>query len=225
MKQSVRLWARLLASSISGVAVSFGFAAQASQAPVDSPDAQPTIAAKWQPVDLKFTYTPSTTYYSCDSLEWKLERIFKAIGAHPKSQVTTSGCQFNGPSRFTFVHFVGAVPVPATTASPVDQDSASKQELLKRLGVQPQFEKTEFQARRTQLDLSRLTAAAVEPGDCELLEQLGRGVLQKFGTTQVRNRPRCFPGHVPLSTPSMQLDVLIAAANPDAPQPAENKSK
>jgi hypothetical protein len=218
---------KISVGTIVGFAAVCCLAAESLQAADDAQDTRPPIAAKWQPVDLRFTYTPSTTYYSCDSLQWKLERIFKALGAHPKSKVTTTGCESSGPSRFAFVRFVGAVPVPASATSPTDQDSdskqASKQELLKRLGVPPQFEKTEFQARRIHLDLARLRSAAVEPGDCELIEQLSREVLSKFGTTVVGDPPRCFPGHVPVSTPSLKLDVLIAAPDVDAPPASESK--
>ena len=221
MNQSLRAFAVLLA----GFAASCCLAAEPSRPQSQPPDpqpngthptgAQPTIATKWQPVDLRFTYTPTTTYYSCDALEWKLERLFKSIGAHPKSQVDANGCASSGPSQYAFVHVMGAVPVPSNQAAPVDQKSASQQDLLKRLGVKSPFELVEFQSTRTEVDLARLDAAILEPGDCELLEQLGREVLPKFGTTVVRALPRCFPGRVPLSTPI--IETRCAAARHPTP--------
>jgi hypothetical protein len=224
MNQSLRVFATVLAGLIANPCAAAGEA----QATGHSPQHTPTLQAKWQPIELRFSYAGMTTYYSCDALEDKLARLFKSIGAHPKSQVDVNGCMSNGPSRHAFAHFIGAVPVPADYSAPAadpKSTSASKQALLKRLGVQPSFETDEFPAQRTEVDLARLSAATLEPGDCELLELLGREVLPKLGTTQVRDRPTCFPGRVPPSTPSLKLEVLIATASADAAPAVESKPR
>jgi hypothetical protein len=106
--------------------------------------------------------------------------------------------------------------VPATPDEPpVAQKDASREALLKRLGVKPEFEKAEFPAVRETVELSRTRAVGLEPGDCELMEQLGRDVLPKLGTTVVLTNASCFPGRIPVTTPSYKFDVLVKAPTGD----------
>lgn len=175
------------------------------------------VMSKWQPVNIDFGYLGTTTFYSCNSLEWKLETLLKSIGAHEKTRVTVTGCDSSGPSRHAFVHISGGIPVPANQVAEPTREQLSKQALIKRLGVAPTLDQTEFPATRKTIDLSQGRAAVFEAGDCELMEQLARNVLPKLGTTTVDTGPRCFPGHAPLTTPPFKVNVLTKLRSADEP--------
>jgi hypothetical protein len=181
------------------------------------------VIAKWQPVDIEFSYLGMTTFYSCDSLEWKLQALLKVIGAHPQTQVSATGCESDGPSRHAFVHISGGVPAPASSVPASTPQDSSKQALIKRAGGAPTLEQTEFPATRQTIDLGQGRTTLFEAGDCELMEQLARDVLPKLGTTTVQNTVRCFPGHVPLTTPSLKVDVLVKTRSADEKTKAQKQ--
>ncbi len=175
------------------------------------------VLSKWQPVTIDFSYLGATTFYSCDSLEWKLKALLKAIGAHEKTRVTATGCESAGPSRHAFVHISGGIPVPASQIAEPTREQSSKQALIKRLGIAPTLDQTEFPAIRKTIDLSQGRAAVFAAGDCELMEQLARDVLPKLGTTTVDTGLRCFPGQVRFTTPPFKVNVLTKLRSADEP--------
>lgn len=194
------------------VAPSFALAVQT---PPVAPTPDLALAAKWQAVEIDFSYLGMTSFYSCDSLERKVETLLKSIGAHEKTRVSASGCESSGPSRHAFVHISAGVPVPVTDiAEPTAKESA-RASLIKRLGTSPVFDQQAFQASRRTIDLSRGRGSVFEPGDCELIDQLARDVLPKLGTTTVDSAVSCFPGQVPMTTPPFKVDVLVRIPNAD----------
>ena len=175
------------------------------------------VPATWKPVDLQFSYHGFTTSYSCDGLEGRMEQILKAVGAHPNTRVTATGCPSNGPSDHAFVRITGGFPVPVTSEppAPAAPGDKSRAELLKRLGVKPGIEPEQFPATQKTVDLSRDRAAGLEPGDCELMEQLTREVFPKLGLKVVESDSRCFPNQLPISTPRLKVSALIKAPAAD----------
>ena len=190
------------------------FAATLQAAETETPV---VIPAKWKPVDFQFSYHGFTTSYSCDGLEGRMELILKAVGAHPNTRVTATGCPTNGPSDNAFVHITGGFPVPATSApdAPAAPGDKSRAELLKRLGVKPGIEPEQFPATQKTIDLSRERSAGLQPGDCELMEQLTREVFPKLGLKVVESDSRCFPNQLPISTPRLKVSALIKAPAAD----------
>lgn len=174
-----------------------------------------TIAAVWKPVDVQFSYHGFTTSYSCDGLEQRVAQILGVLGAHPNTRVAATGCPTNGPSDHAFVHITGGLPMPAADAKPVASGDKSRAELLQRLGVKPSMDQDQFPATRKVIDLSRERQARLEPGDCELMEQLSREVFPKLGLKVVDGDSRCFPNQLPISTPRMKVSALIKAPAAD----------
>lgn len=180
--------------------------------------AEVTVPAVWKPVDFQFSYIGFTTAYSCDGLEFRMEQILKAVGAHPDTRVSVTGCPGNGPSDHAFVRITGGLPVPAASAT-VQSEPAPKEksraELLKRLGVKPGFDQDQFPASEKVVDLSRERAAGLQAGDCELMEQLSREVFPKLGLKVLEADQRCFPGQLPITTPRLKVSALIKTPSPD----------
>jgi hypothetical protein len=175
----------------------------------------PAVQAVWKPVDLQFSYHGFTTSYSCDGLEWRMQAILKAIGAHPETRVSATGCPTNGPSDHAFIHISGAFPVIAADAPKPASKDKSREELLKRLGVKSGVDQDQFPATEQVIDLSRERTAGLQPGDCELIEQLTRDVFPKLGIKIVEGDKRCFPNQVPISTPRLKVSALIKTPTPD----------
>lgn len=170
------------------------------------------VPAVWKPVELQFSYLSLTTAYSCDALESRLARILSAVGAHPGTKVSVTGCPTSGPSDHAFVRITGGVPVPvsAETRSAAAKDS-SRADLLKRLGVKPGLEMEEFPAVQKTIELSRERSLNLEPGDCELMEHLTRDVFPKIGVKVLDTTARCFPNTLPISTPRLRVSALVKA--------------
>jgi hypothetical protein len=175
----------------------------------------PTVQAVWKPVDLQFSYHGFTTSYSCDGLEGRMRAILQALGAHPQTRVSATGCPTNGPSDHAFVHISGAFPVLAADAPKPAPADKSRDELLKRLGVKSGVDQDQFPATEQVIDLSRERIAGLQPGDCELMEQLTREVFPKLGIKVIEGDKSCFPNQVPISTPRLKVSALIKAATPD----------
>jgi hypothetical protein len=186
-----------------------------------------TVTAIWKPVDLQFSYQGMTTHYSCDALEWKVEQIVKLLGAHENTRVSATGCPTNGPSRNAFVRIKGGIPVPATPeAKEAVTKDQSRQDLLKRLGIQPNVDQDEFPAVWKTVDLSRERKPGLEAGDCELIEQLGRELLPKLGMKVVQTDANCYPGQVPISVPRFVVKALVkAGADNESKQTAGDKAR
>lgn len=182
------------------------------------------VAAVWRLEEFSTSYHGFTTLYQCEALESKVARILRTLGAHESARVRASGCELNRPSRTIFLRITAATPVPAT-AENLERDPAekSRQELLDRLGVKRDFDPDEqFLAEWRTFALARQRALRLEPGDCELLEHLRDRVFPKLGIEVVHDDVRCSPGHVPMSTPRLDVRALVKAPTPDeAPAKSE----
>ena len=176
---------------------------------------EPTVQAVWRPIDYQFSYHGFTTRYSCDGLEGRMQTILRAVGAHPETRVSASGCPTNGPSDHAFVRISGGLPVLASDAAKQSARDKTKGELLKRLGVKPGMDQDQFPATQKVIDLSRERVAGLQPGDCELMEQLTREVFPKLGLKVVESDMSCFPHTLPISTPRLKVAVLIKTPVPD----------
>jgi len=183
------------------------------------------IRSVWHPQEIRYSYAGLTTAYNCDAAESRIKNILLALGAHPNTKVRASGCFANRPSRHFFVTITTATPVTAKDAAGLssgETPDSSKQELLKRMGVNAAIDKDEFQATWKTVDLARDRKLDLQPGDCELMQSLRDHVLPKLSKLSVRvitDRVNCVPNQLGIMTPELTVSALTALPGPDASVP------
>lgn len=188
-----------------------GLALCGASAPAFAAD-ETAIASKWKVQELRFSYIGFTTAYDCDSAAAKVKSILTTLGAHPDTKVRATGCPMTRPSRNFFVQITAATPVPAVDVKEAD---ASRQELLKRLGVKNTLSE-EFPASWKSVELSKERKLDLQPGDCELIETLRKQVLPKLGMKIEAERISCTPNQVGLIPPQLRVAALVPMKSPDS---------
>jgi hypothetical protein len=177
------------------------------------------IEAIWKPQEFGFFYQSFTTFYSCDSLEDKVEGLLEAWGATAQARVRAAGCGF-GPTRAPYVAITMRSPVAATPEAIAERD---KDKSTRELAARVRGKSTEladlnkpFAAQWKRVSLSR-GALRIEPGDCELVEQMRREVLPKLAVRVVGENIRCMPHQISYRRPELEVDALVEAPKPDTP--------
>lgn len=182
------------------------------------------VQSTWKPQEIRYSYIGFTTAYNCDAFESKVRNILKAVGAHPQTKISATGCQFNRPSRNFFVTVTTATPVPTADAAVQDTKAAasdaSRQKLLDRLGVKNPISSDPFPAAWKAVDLSGDRKLDLQPGDCELMEGLRDHVLSKLAIKIVEDRVQCTPRHLSIQTPELKVSALVALPSADTAKPA-----
>ena len=213
-----------------------GFAEEAAPPADESasqlPDtAAQTVQAIWKHQEIAFYFQSFTTFYSCTGLEGKLERIMRALGVHAKIRVRSADCP-SSVARMPRVVMNVASPVEATPEALAERDeNKSVRELTERLrgkSTRPIDSLEQFPAQWRKVSLTR-GRLALEPGDCELIEQLQRKVLPKLAVRVTDDDLRCSPNQLTLGQPRLEVEVLMEMPSPDAPvdgpaQPPANDS-
>lgn len=177
------------------------------------------VQAIWKSQEFAFYFQSQTTFYSCSSLEAKLERILKALGARAHVKVRSVDCQ-SGPVRMPRVVVTMSTPVEATPQAIAERDkSKSKRELTARVNGKSEDPEAiaEFPAHWKRVSLSR-GAVDLEPGDCELIDELRRKVLPKLAVRIVKDSTHCTPQQLTIGQPQLEVDALVALPKPDAAQ-------
>jgi hypothetical protein len=184
----------------------------------DEPAPEP-VQAIWKDQELAFFFQSQTTFYSCGSLEAKLERILKLLGAAAVSvKVRSVDCQSPGRIvRMPRVIVTVRAPVEATPDALAERDKdKSKRELVER--VRGEKEDPEalapFPAQWKRVSLSR-GKAHLEPGDCELIDELRRKVLPKLSVRLIKDNTHCTPHQVTIGQPQLEIEALVALPKPD----------
>ena len=172
------------------------------------------IPSKWKVQEIRFSYVGFTTAYDCDSAASKVQAILMTLGAHPDTKVRATGCPSTRPSRNFFVRITAATPVPAADVK-VNESEASRQELLKRLGVENGLSEEEFPATWKSIELSKERKLDIRPGDCELVETLRKQVLPKLSVKVEAERISCTPNQVSLLPPQLRVSALVPMKSPD----------
>ena len=182
-------------------------AEQASPAPVQ---------AIWKDQEVTFYFQSQTTFYSCSSLQQKLERILKALGARADVKVRSVDCQTR-PASVPRVYLKLHAPVEATPQAIAERDkNKSQRELAAR--VRGEKEDPEalapFPAQWKRVSLKR-GEMSLEPGDCELVDELRRKVLPKLAVRIVKDNTHCTPRQVTLGQPQLEVEAPVAVPKPD----------
>jgi hypothetical protein len=177
------------------------------------------VQAIWKNQEFAFFFQSMNTFYSCSSLEAKLERILRALGARARVKVRSVDCQ-SGPVRMPRVIMNVSAPVEATPEALAERDKGkSKRELAARVRGEKEDADAlaEFPAQWQHISLSR-GDLDLEPGDCELIDQLRRKVLPKLAVRIVKDNTHCSPQQLSLGQPQLEVQALVALPKPDEPQ-------
>jgi hypothetical protein len=147
-------------------------------------DRQPTV---WDTRELTFTYVGFTTLYSCDGLRDKVHDALIALGARSDLDVAAYGCTRPGePERIPSLKIKVSTLKPAATASAATVEARWKTVTLAGAG-------------------------RLEPGDCELAEQIQREILPLFTTRNLKVQLNCIPHQQTAGNLGFSADVLVAA--------------
>ncbi len=181
------------------------------------------VQAVWQESEIDFVYLGRTSFYSCDSIEHKIERILKELGAREDVQARASGCtSWFTPERFMNVRIKVALPVATVPGQGLAPEERSRRELVARVRGESPVDvelAAQFGAEWKRVTFSR-RSRYLEDGDCELLEQLESRVLRKLDLRIVREDNWCIPGQVRFGALNLEVDALVALPKPDDAQDA-----
>lgn len=188
------------------------------------PGAPEPVQSIWKHQEFSFFFHSQTTFYSCSSLEAKLERILKALGTQANVRVRSIDCQ-SVPARMPRVTVSVSAPVEATPEAIAERDkSKSTRELAARVRgeIEDPASLTPFPAQWKRVSLSR-GAVKLEPGDCELIDEVRRKVLPRLNVRVVEDGMHCVPHQVSMGQPQLEVEALVALPKPDEEQPKPKK--
>ena len=189
----------------------------ASSAKETAPDPAQTVSAVTKTQEIDFYYQSFTTYYSCHSLEDRVRQLLLALGADKNMKVKVASCFGNEIARFPNVRIQMSSPVEATPEVLAElEKTRSTRELTARVRGEPMVEVTaQYPAYWKPVSLSR-GSFRLEPGDCELVDQLKRKVMPKLAVRIVKDDLSCTPNQASLGQPRLEVEALTRAPEPDA---------
>jgi hypothetical protein len=204
-----------------GTVALFYMALTSAQPSSPEGSAAPPVQALWKAQEIEFTFESFTTFYSCSSLETKVARVLEAVGVDPTMKVRTRGCfERQVISRMPIVQITLRSPVEVTPENLAELEKGrSLRELTARVrGDRKLAEDAEkqFPAQWRQVSLSR-GRLRLEPGDCELVEQLKKKVFPKLGVRIIDDGVSCRPNQLSSNQPRLTVEALTALPTPDAP--------
>jgi hypothetical protein len=213
------------------VSVSFltVLAAHSAWAQDDAPTIQPPVQAIWKQQEIPFSFQSFTTLYSCSSLEEKIRRLLLALGASRQIKLRSRGCMApHEISRMPYVEITIVSPVEATPEELAElEKTRSTRELAARVrgdSKQAALDAAQFPAHWKQVSLSR-GKLYLEPGDCELIEQLQQKILPKLAVRIVSDEVQCTPNQLSPRQPKLIVEALMPMPKPDAAVDAQKKKE
>lgn len=204
---------RLTVLAALAVLAPLAVAAQSPETENTADDPAPVMAV-WVEQTIHFSYMAFTAYYSCDGLKTKVGSILEAIGARPGFKLTARGClnPRRGAEEMPGLDIVVAMPREATPAvlAQLARDASQRELAAKAAGKSaPAAEATaEFPARTRRIDFRDSPTGLVQPGDCELVEQLRDRVFIPLGAKVVVNRMACTPHTLNNGIIGLSIEVL-----------------
>jgi hypothetical protein len=198
-------------------------AATAAESPAD---VQPAIvSAVWKPQEIDFHFQSFTTFYSCQALESRVEQILLALGADKKSlQVRSNGCEGGRIARLPYVRIKVMSAVEATPKVLAELESTrTTRELAARVkGERAPDADERFDAYWKPVSLFR-GRVRLDPGDCQLVEQMQREVFPKMAIRVTKDQVNCMPNQVSTTMPRLELEALIPAEQAKGKDSPEQK--
>jgi len=190
-------------------------------AQADEPVPSDAIKAFWNEYEVDFTFQGLSTFYSCTGLRDNVKHILRQLGAREDLKVWARGCDpGGGPAVFPRVRIQAALPMAATPENLAElEKDADKRELVARVRgeryVDPSEEAAQFPATVETVRISSRESRQIEPGDCELLEQVRDRLLPKLGLTVTGEQLRCVPGQVRIGEVMLEVQTLKKVPTPD----------
>jgi hypothetical protein len=182
------------------------------------------VQSIWKQQEISFYFQSFTTFYSCTSLEAKIERIMRELGVHARVKVRSAECP-SSVARMPRVVMQVISPVEATPAALAERDkNKSVRELAQRVrgkkSDHPLDSLEEFPAQWRPVSLTR-GRLDLQPGDCELIDELQKKVLPKLAVRIVRDDVQCSPNQLTMGQPRLEVEALIEIPKPDAAEPKQ----
>jgi hypothetical protein len=144
-------------------------------------------AAVWEPRELTLAYMGVTSHYSCYGLRSRVRSVLVQLGAGPGLAVEPSACtNSGGVERFPALRIRMSILRPAPDAAAPGAVAA----------------------HWTAVQLAG--AGRLEPGDCELAEQIRDQILPLFTTRNLRERLNCVPNQQPAGNIALSVEALVA---------------
>lgn len=170
------------------------------------------VQAVWMEQEVDFYFQSFTTYYSCSSLETKIRRILTALGARDL-KLRTRGCiSPHEIARLPSVRINLTAAVEATPEALAElEKTRSTRELIARArrdASQAQRDEEQFLAQWQSVSFAR-NKLHLDPGDCELIEQLKERVFPKLAIRVVDDQVRCSPNQPALAQPRLVVEALM----------------
>jgi hypothetical protein len=165
------------------------------------------IEAQWKAYQVRFNYYPFRTFYSCDAIERKLERLLILLGARNDARAEVK-CYGNDnlkrrrEQRSYKLLLAFAMPVPA------DKTEISKE-------IFP----AEWHETRVAGSLSRY----LDGGDCELVDQFQRYVVPLLQVKKSTNSLHCSPMRRSSSKLRIRMTSLRAIEKTELEEASMNK--
>ena len=159
--------------------------------------AQPgtAVEAIWYAQNLDFHFRSAYVGYSCPALKAKLAAILQSVGV---SDSTAMRCIGTGFSRSLQLQFQAQSPIEATAANlaAVTNYDATRKLLAHLHGEQlpSAADVPRFNARWQRVDLHRQRKLQLDPGDCELLQQVSRQLFPKLAIEVELDGLNCHSG-------------------------------
>lgn len=177
------------------------------------------VQAVWKDAEIDFTYIGRTSFYSCDSLEQKVRRVLKEVGAREDLRVRTHGCDtLFSPERFMTVRIKLAIPAAVAPGEGLAPEERSRRELVARVRGEPAADleaAEQFPATWKRVRFSR-KSQFLDDGDCELIEQLQTHVFTKLDIRVIAKDNWCIPGQVNFGQLNLEVETLVALPKPDS---------
>ena len=203
-----------------------GCGATPAQPASEAPDAAAPspVNAVWVERKQSFTYFGDTTYYSCDGLRDKVRYILKQVGA--RDLEVSSSCVEMGGYGVEAMPGVRIKAYFAREATPelLQQiaEGAAERELIARVKGRAEVSDdaaAQFPAAWRRVELEGVRHGRIANGDCELLQQLARQVLEPAGIRVSREDSQlgCLRHSVPIRAVRLVVETLRPLPPPDAP--------
>lgn len=156
------------------------------------PDAA-AIEAVWKPQRINFVYRGYSTLYSCSGLQAKLEKILTTVGARGGIELRAYSCDDElSIARFQ-IFFTSPVEATSENVEALTTYDA-RDELVARMRgerLASAEDLPRFPAVWKTISFARSREMRLEPGDCELVQQLRRHVLPRMSVQIVNDRMHC----------------------------------
>lgn len=172
-----------------------------------------TVAAVWKTQQLPFVYQGYVSY-SCEGLREKLDKILRSVGARAGIAMRVSGCGgFSGNTALQIVLQSPVVATPATVRELTTYDATHAlvahvrgESLPSEMGL------PRFAAVWKRVSFERDSRMRLDPGDCELVDELRRQILPRLSVQIVRNFVHCASRYGNITRPGLTVLALVPVA-------------